>query len=223
MSVSDFALPIADVAQSRHSCKAFDAKRCIDDKTMAEIEALLRFAPSSINSQPWHYVLASSEEGKEKIASSMPVAMAYNASKVRAASHTVVLCCLNELTDAHIEAMVAQEERDGRYAQPEDKAKRLGVCNYYVGMKREAGNMREWMGKQVYLSLGGLLLGAAALGVDACPIEGFDAALLDEVLDLPAQGLHSLVVVALGYRSGDDFNAKLPKSRFELGQIVTRI
>jgi nitroreductase/dihydropteridine reductase len=61
------------------------------------------------------------------------------------------------------------------------------------------------------------------MGIDACPIEGFDNGLLDDALGLREQGLSSTVVVALGYRSEADANAKLPKSRFAAEQVITRI
>ncbi len=44
--------------------------------------------------------------------------------------------------------------------------------------------------KQVYLNVGNFLLGVAAMGLDAVPIEGVDFAILDEEFDLKAQGLH---------------------------------
>jgi len=80
---------------------------------------------------------------------------------------------------------------------------------------------QHWMEKQVYLALGTLLLGAAALGIDACPMEGFDAKGLDAELDLHRQGFSSTVLVALGYRSEQDFNAGLPKSRLSQDKIFT--
>ncbi|MBV8261805.1 MAG: NAD(P)H nitroreductase, partial [Paraburkholderia sp.] len=59
------------------------------------------------------------------------------------------------------------------------------------------------------------------LEIDACPMEGFDAKALDEELGLREQGLTALVVVGLGYRSADDFNAKLPKSRLPAASVFT--
>ena len=63
------------------------------------------------------------------------------------------------------------------------------------------------------------LLGAAALEIDATPIEGFDRAALDEELGLRQRGLTAVVLAALGYRSADDFNADLPKSRLPAEEI----
>jgi nitroreductase/dihydropteridine reductase len=80
-----------------------------------------------------------------------------------------------------------------------------------------------WMDRQVYLALGTLLLGAGALGIDACPIEGFSPEAVDEALGLKAKGLRSRVMVALGYRSEDDFNARLPKSRLPESAVISEI
>jgi nitroreductase/dihydropteridine reductase len=82
---------------------------------------------------------------------------------------------------------------------------------------------QQWAEKQVYLALGTLLLGASTLGVDACPMEGFDRATLDHELGLSAKGLTAVVLVALGYRSSEDFNAKLPKSRLPTAATFTNI
>ncbi len=75
----------------------------------------------------------------------------------------------------------------------------------------------------MYLALGILLLGAAALEIDATPIEGFDPRVLNEELGLRDKGLTSVVIAALGYRSADDFNAKLPKSRLPIESVLSEL
>ncbi|HNE15787.1 MAG TPA: NAD(P)H nitroreductase, partial [Rhodocyclaceae bacterium] len=67
------------------------------------------------------------------------------------------------------------------------------------------------------------LLGAATLELDAAPLEGFDTQILDAELGLAERGLTSLVIVALGYHSSDDFNARLPKSRLPAERVITRL
>ena len=79
------------------------------------------------------------------------------------------------------------------------------------------------MEKQTYLALGTLLLGAAALEVDATPMEGFDAKALDDELGLRERGLTSVVIVSLGYHAAGDFNATLPKSRLASEAVFTDI
>ncbi len=53
------------------------------------------------------------------------------------------------------------------------------------------------------------LLGVSAMGLDAVPIEGFDAAFLDEEFGLKRKAFTSLVVVPVGHHSVEDFNATL--------------
>ena len=79
------------------------------------------------------------------------------------------------------------------------------------------------MEKQLYLAFGTLLLGAAALEIDACPMEGFDVKILDEELGLRSKGLTSAVIASLGYHSDEDFNARLPKSRLLAETVITHL
>jgi nitroreductase / dihydropteridine reductase len=217
-------MELADLVQWRRATKAFDPARKIPAEVMAGLETLLRFSPSSINSQPWHFVVAGTDEGKARIAQAMQGNTAYNAAKILNASHVVVFCVRREFDDAHLAAVIAQEEADGRFAGDEARAAQLKGRGYYLDMHRfERKDVQHWMEKQVYLALGTLLLGAATQAVDACPIEGFDAAVLDDVLGLRARGLGSVVVAALGYSSTADFNASLPKSRLPAGQVISRI
>lgn len=215
---------IAELASARYTTKAFDPSKKIPAEQVAQLETLLRLAPSSVNSQPWHFFIASSEEGKALVAKGTPEAFSYNEPKVRNASHVVVLCARDTLSPAHLDAVLAKEDADGRFATPEAKAGQSNSRGFYAKLHQETLNDEgEWMSKQVYIALGTLLLGAAALGIDACPIEGFDAAKLSEAMDLPAKGLKPLVLCALGYRSEADFNAKLPKSRLAAEQVITRL
>lgn len=213
---------IADIATQRYTTKAFDREKAIPAGLMGQLETLLRFAPSSINSQPWHFVIAGSDEGKVRIARAAHGPYASNEPKILNASHVVVLCARTELDDAHMQRVLAQEEKDGRIDSPEAKAAVQRGRDYYLNLHRERlSDEQPWMEKQVYIALGMLLFGAGALGIDACPIEGFDRAVLDEALGLGERGLSGVVLAALGYRSADDFNATLPKSRLPAREILT--
>ena len=215
---------IAKIATTRYTCKAFDPTKKIDAGKLDALSTVLRFAPSSVNSQPWHFVIAASDEGKGLIAQATQGGYAYNEPKVRNASHVVVLCARTDIDDAHLAAVLAQEDADGRFVSAEAKAGQNTSRSFYAGLHRnELKDASVWMEKQVYLALGTLLQGAGALEIDACPMEGFDQAILDEVLGLRDRGLTSVVLVALGYRSELDFNAKLPKSRLPAEALITHI
>lgn len=219
-------MDIARIAQTRHTCKAYDASRKIPAEQVEQLKTLLRYAPSSVNSQPWHFFIADTDAGKARIAKSTPEGSPYaaNLPKVKNASHIVALCARTNVDDAHIAALLEQEEKDGRFPTPEGKEMQNKGRNFYVGLHRNnPQDMEAWTQKQVYLALGTLLFGAGALGIDATPIEGFDPKLLDQELALNEKGLKSVVLVALGYRSTEDFNAKLPKSRLAAEQVLTAL
>ena len=55
------------------------------------------------------------------------------------------------------------------------------------------------------------------------PVGVFDPQALDQELALNEKGLKSVVMVALGYRSAEDFNAKLPKSRLATETVITAL
>ena len=215
---------IAAIATSRRTAKAFDPSRKLSAEHVEQIETLLRYSPSSVNSQPWHYVIAASDAGKARLAKATTGTYAFNEPKLRNASHVVVLCTRAIIDEPYLATLLEQEARDGRFASDEARGVQQRGRGYFVGMHRfEKRDAQHWMEKQVYLALGTLLFGAAALGIDACPIEGFDQAVLDAELGLRDKGYTSAVLVALGYRGADDFNAALPKSRLPQEQVITRL
>lgn len=219
-------IDIARIATTRHTCKAYDATRKIPADQVEELKTLLRYAPSSVNSQPWLFFIAETDAGKARLAKATPEGSPYaaNLPKVKNASHVVALCARTNVNDTHLATLLAQEEKDGRFPTPEGKEMQNKGRNFYVGLHRnDPQDMQAWTQKQVYLALGTLLLGAAALGIDATPIEGFDPQALDQELALNEKGLTSVVMVALGYRSTEDFNAKLPKSRLAAETVLTTI
>lgn len=80
----------------------------------------------------------------------------------------------------------------------------------------------EWAARQAYIGLGQAMLAAAAKGIDACPLEGFDPAAYDKILGLPGKGLRAVVALAFGYRAADDKYASAPKVRLPVGEVVLK-
>jgi len=128
------------------------------------------------------------------------------------------------MDDQHLSTVLEQEEKDGRFSNEEEKQGQHNGRSFFANMHRyELKGAQQWMEKQAYLALGNLLPGVSVIDVDACPIEGFDAGILNQVLGLREQGYCASVIVALGYKAEDDFNAELPKSRLPQEQLFTKI
>ncbi|EIP3951511.1 oxygen-insensitive NAD(P)H nitroreductase [Salmonella enterica] len=217
-------MDIVSVALKRYSTKAFDPSKKLTAEEADKVKTLLQYSPSSTNSQPWHFIVASTEEGKARVAKSATANYVFNERKMLDASHVVVFCAKTAMDDAWLERVVDQEEADGRFATPEAKAANDKGRRFFADMHRVSlKDDHQWMAKQVYLNVGNFLLGVAALGLDAVPIEGFDADVLDAEFGLKEKGYTSLVVVPVGHHSVEDFNAGLPKSRLPLETTLTEV
>ena len=81
--------------------------------------------------------------------------------------------------------------------------------------------MFDWTSKQTYIALANMMTGAAMIGIDSCPIEGFDYPAVNRILadagvfDPKEWGVS--VMVTFGYRAKDI----KPKSRKPLDEIVS--
>ncbi|MDQ5944843.1 MAG: nitroreductase / dihydropteridine reductase, partial [Pseudomonadota bacterium] len=158
---------IAQIAQARYTTKAFDPERKIPEAVVEQLCAVLRNAPSSVNSQPWHFIVAASPEAKLRVAKATQGGFTYNEPKLRNASHVIVLCGRTRLNDAHLDAVIAQENSDGRFATPEAMATQDKTRRFYVNLhQNEMKDDRAWIDRQVYMAMGGLLLAAVAVNVD---------------------------------------------------------
>lgn len=217
-------MDLLKVLQSRYTTKAYDAQKTIPTEKFEQLLAMLRLAPSSINIQPWHFIIAEHSEAKQRIAKALIGKYAYNAPKVLDSSHTILFCTKKDIDTSHLDRLLAQDEMSGRFkdeqAKQGQKDTRTGYIDYY---RNEKGDISRWAENQTFIALGQMLLAAGIEEIDATPIGGFNEEILSQELDLDAQGLIPSVILTLGYRSDSDFNAKLPKSRLAPEVIFTRL
>lgn len=211
-------------AKTRYATKAYDAEKKIPKQQFEKLLEILRFSPSSVNIQPWHFLIAETEEAKQRIASGLTGNYVYNAAKVLHSSHTLIFCTRTDISAEYLEQLLQQDDLSGRFkdetAKQGQRTTREGYVEFY---RNELKNLPAWMENQTYLALGQLLFAAGLEGIDATPMEGFDRNTINQEFGLTEKGLKASVIVALGYRSDSDFNAKLPKSRLPDDVIFTRL
>lgn len=213
---------LTKIAEKRYSTKEFDPKKKISKELFDHIKALLRLSPSSVNSQPWHFVIADSDEGKKRVAKGTKGDFSFNEIKVLDASHVIVFCVKTDIDEEYNQHILEVEEKDGRFADSSLKKMVSGARTKFVDIHRiDLDDAQHWMEKQVYLNMGTILLGAAALGIDALPMEGIDMEAIDKEFGLREKGYTSIGLVSLGYHKDTDFNADLPKSRLPKEEIFT--
>ena len=214
---------ITEAMNWRYSTKEFDANKKISAADFQSLKDILRLSPSSTNIQPWHFVIADDEAGKARIAKGTQGMFDFNTAKVKDASHVIIFCSCIYANDEFLHEVLDKEDADGRFAEPKFKEQMHQVRKMFLDIRRyEQKDEPHWLVEQVYLNMGALLLGAATLGIDAVPMEGADLKALDEEFELRSKGYTAVAVISLGYRSEDDFNADLPKSRLSEASIITK-
>jgi nitroreductase / dihydropteridine reductase len=217
-------MDLLNVSKTRYTTKAYDSTKKIPKEQFERLLEILRFTPSSINIQPWHFFIAEDQAAKERIAKALVGKYAYNAPKVLESSHTILFCTQADITEEHLEQLLQQDDLSGRFkdetAKQNQKDSRLGYVDYY---KNEKGDIQRWAENQTFIALGQMLFAAGIEHIDATPIGGFDEQIISEELKLSEQGLIPSVIMTLGFRSETDFNAKLPKSRLKAEDIFTHL
>lgn len=217
-------MDLMNVLNKRYSTKEFDATKKISQEAMELIETLLQLSPSSTNIQPWKFVIASTDQGKKRVAKATQGFYKFNEQKILDASAVVVFASRHELTEEFLLRILDKEDQDGRFAEENWKNETHGGRSIFVNMhKFDYKDAHHWAEKQLYLNLGNFLLGVAQMGLDALPMEGLDMKVLDEEFGLREQGFTSAIAVAIGYRKDTDFNATLPKSRLSKDDIIIRV
>lgn len=217
-------MKITEILNWRYSTKEFDNTKKISAEDFEQIKALLQMSPSSTNIQPWHFIIANTEEGKKRITKGTQGFFQFNEQKVMNASHVVVFCSRTSADAHYMQHLMELEEKDGRYPSEEVKKMVFGARNLFADIHRyDLKDLQHWMEKQVYLNIGNTLLGAAAMGIDALPMEGLDFKQIDVEFRLREKGYTAVAVVSLGYRTETDFNTpdKSPKSRLPEKEIFT--
>lgn len=199
----------------RYATKLFDSTRAIPDADWKTLEHALVMTPSSFGLQPWKFIVVTDSSVKATLRPAT-----YNQSQVVDASHVVVLAIQKNLSVVEIDRYVARTaEVRGVTVESLVRFRQVMVGS----LSNPTFGINEWATRQVYIALGFFMAAAAMLGVDTCPIEGFDPQKYDDILGLAPLGLTSTVVAAAGYRSNDDKYAGLPKVRFKTDDVIIRV
>jgi nitroreductase len=195
--------------------KKFDPARKIQAPDWKTLEQSLVLSPSSYGLQPWKFLVVENPDARAKLR-----AAAYNQSQITDASHLVVFAHRTGFGTADIDRHLDRVAQV-RNLETESLA---GYRNAMLGaVQRPQEQTDAWTSRQVYIALGNFLATAALLGIDACPMEGFDAAQFDKILGLTEQGYHAQVVATAGYRAADDAYATLPKVRYSPEDVIAHV
>lgn len=201
----------------RYAVRWFDPARRIADDQWHALEQALVLTPSSIGLQPWRFIVVTDQAMKDRL---QPAA--WNQKQVGTCSHFVVFAVRRDLDAAHVDRHIARMSKvQGVTPESLEKFRAMVVRN--LDQARAEGRLDTWQEHQIYIALGNFMTAAAVLGIDTCPMEGFQPAKFDEILGLTGTGYGSVVCCAAGYRAAEDKYAAKPKVRFPAEQVIVRV
>lgn len=210
---------VMNAFQFRHATKKFDVTKKISDEDFNFILETGRLSPSSLGFEPWKFVVIQNPKLRERLKEVSLGAM----SQLDTASHfMIILARTNVRYDSEyvIEQMKnVQKMPDDVIAFISDALKSTQEARDQIDNERA---LFDWSSKQTYIAMANMMTSAALIGIDSCPMEGFDYAAVDQILEeeglLQGGDLKASVMVAFGYRAEEP---KRAKTRSDLDQLVS--
>ncbi len=199
----------------RYAVKQYDRTRTVSEEDWNVLEDSVLLAPTSFGLQPFKLIVITDPAIKERLREA-----AYGQPQITDSSHLAVFAYKKLLTPDDL-AKFIDRVAEVRNVERESLADYEQVINGSAKRAIDGGFIEAWNSRQAYIALGFLLETAAMLGIDATPMEGFDAAKFNEILGL--EEYSAVVVAAIGYRSNEDWLAPLPKVRARREDLVVRL
>ncbi len=203
--------------QWRYAVKKFDATKKIPSDVWNVLEQSLVLSPSSFGMQPWKFFVIDNPDLRQQLLEN-----SWNQAQVVEASHLVVLTIKKDISEVDVDRYV-QDISDTRNIPIEGLDGLNKMIKGFMANPHKSFTLDEWATRQVYIAIGQFMTSVAMLGIDTCPMEGFNPAKYDEILGLSELGYASVLVCPAGYRASDDKYAALPKVRYPQAEMVQHI
>ncbi len=203
--------------QWRYATKKMDPTLPVPQDQVDRIIEAARLTPTSSGLQPFEIISVTCPEVRAKIRE-----IGWNQGQITDGSHLLVFAAWDNYTAERINHMFDLTNEVRGFKNEGWETYRQMLLKTYP--QRDAEVNYQHAARQAYIALGVAMVAASEAQVDCTPMEGFDAAKLDEILGLRERGLRSVVILPLGYRQEEgDWLVKLTKVRRPLEQFLTEV
>ncbi len=210
-------MSLIEKLQWRYATKKMDSTKVVPQEKVEQILEAIRLTASSSGLQPYEVIVVTNKEILEKIK-----AVSNNQTQITDGSHLLVFAAWDNYTADRINDCFDMTEKARNFTSEAGTAYRQMLLKVYPS--RDAETNFNHAAKQAYIGLGTALIAAAYEQVDCTPMEGFNPAEVDEILNLKAKGLRSVVLLPLGYRKADeDWLLNLKKVRRHKDHFISWI
>jgi len=194
----------------RHACKIFDEKRRVSEEEIRYILETGRKSPSSFGMEGWKFLVVTNEALKERLRPAC-----WNQVQITSCSHLIViLAAIDNLKPESGVPAKRFARRPISLEQVEAYIQRYGTHLARTFSSDE--RTYAWSARQTYIALANMMTAAAYIGIDSCPIEGFEKESVEQILGLDPKEYQVSVLLTLGYR----LNEQPPRSRLSFDEVV---
>lgn len=211
---------LIEVFNRRYATKKFDPHKKISPEDWEIIMKSAQLSPSSFGYEPWKFLLIKNEKIKNELKE-----IAWGAvNSLNGASHFIICLARTDVTaDSDYVKDFVENVLKTKYelhSQRTDLFRDFQKKDFDLNDDR---SLFDWACKQTYIALGNMLTTAAWLGIDSCPIEGFNRYEVNSYLiehDLMDPNHYGVSYMAgFGYRD----QPITPKKRRPLDQVFKTI
>ena len=178
----------------RHACKAFDEGKTISDEHMHYILEAGQKSPSSFGMEGWKFLVITNAKLKAKLRPHC-----WDQVQITSSSHLVII--LAAIDNVKVESGEVEKRFSRREMPQESLDFYMGIYGQHLEKTLSSDeNIYHWTSKQSYIALANMMTAAAYIGVDSCPIEGFEKEKVEDILELDTTKWQVSVVLPFGYR-----------------------
>lgn len=188
----------------RYATKKFDSTHQLSESELNTIKEVIQLSPASFGLQPYKVLIVTNPEIREQLK-----AVSWNQPQVTDASALLVFVKNKNVDETEVDLFV-ENIINTRGVTKEMLAEYEGMMKHAVSSQTE-DQKSNWVEKQIYLAVGNLLTSLSVLGIDSCPMEGFDRGQYDSILGLTETS--SVIVCPIGKRDVSDEYQNYPKVR----------
>jgi len=209
-------MSLLDKLNWRYATKKFDETKKVSQEQLNTLLSAIQLSPSSAGLQAYRVIVVSDPKVKEQLREA-----AYGQQQLTTSSHVLVFAAETGLDSEYVKTYIDRIAEIRGVDRANLEVFESNINNNVSTMDDETKT--TWNKKQSYIALGVLVSAAADLGIDACGMEGFDAAKFDEILGLKEKGLTTAVIAPIGFRAEDDHFSKAAKVRRPLEELFIHI
>lgn len=200
----------------RYATKQFNPNKKLNSKQIEELKEAIQLSASSYGLQPYEVLIIENKELRDKLKTA-----SWNQPQITDASHLIVFCANTIVDENYLDQYLKNISKTRDIPLENLNGMRDMISN--TVLQFDNATKLAWAEKQAYIALGNMLSAVAHFGYDACPMEGFDNAKYDEILDLKSKNLHTAVIATIGYRSEKDDLQHAKKVRKPQTELFTEL